>query len=190
MKRTFLSFAVVAMLAGCATTATLPDDQRLEIHRAHAGAPVNSFHNLGTLYSWTPLGDSALAVWTRRNQAYLLELGGRCPGLEYGRAISFSGQGGAVYAGMDNVVVLANAPNLENAKLFQNFIMDPENAAMISDFAKYANGIMGSEKFLDPGFAEAPEIKIPEGAPDPEFVPPCPQEVTQMYDKIWTNLLK
>ncbi len=91
---------------------------------------------------------------------------------------------------MDNVAVLADAPNLENAKLFQNFIMDPENAAMISDFAKYANGIVGSDKFLDPAFANAPEIKIPEGAPDPEFVPPCPQEVTQMYDKIWTNLLK
>ncbi len=91
---------------------------------------------------------------------------------------------------MDNVAVLTTAPNLENAKLFQNFIMDPENAAMISDFAKYANGIMGSEAFLDPAFATAPEIKIPEGVPDPEFVPPCPQEVTQMYDKIWTNLLK
>jgi spermidine/putrescine transport system substrate-binding protein len=91
---------------------------------------------------------------------------------------------------MDNVAVLADAPNMENAKLFQNFIMDPENAALISDFAKYANGIMGSEEFLDPAFAEAPEIKIPDGAPAPEFVPPCPQEVVQMYDKIWTNLLK
>lgn len=106
MKLIFLSVVVAVLLSACATTATLSDHQRLDIHRAHAGAPVNSFHNLGTLYNWTPLGDSALAVWTRRNQAYLLELGGRCPGLEYGRTISFSGQGGAVYAGMDSVVIL------------------------------------------------------------------------------------
>jgi spermidine/putrescine transport system substrate-binding protein len=91
---------------------------------------------------------------------------------------------------MDNVAVLKDAPNLENAKLFQNFVMDPENAALISDFAKYANGIVGSEKFMPAEFANAPEIKIPDGAPAPEFVPPCDQKVTDMYTKIWTNLLK
>jgi spermidine/putrescine transport system substrate-binding protein len=91
---------------------------------------------------------------------------------------------------MDNVVVLKDAPNLENAKLFQDFIMDPENAALISDFAKYANGMLGSEKFLPDEFAAAPEIKMPEGAPTPQFVPPCPKEVTDKYNQIWTNLLK
>ncbi|MDZ4737214.1 MAG: extracellular solute-binding protein [Rhodospirillaceae bacterium] len=91
---------------------------------------------------------------------------------------------------MDNVVVLKGAANVENAKLFQNFIMDPENAALISDFAKYANGIAGSETFLDAEFAAAPEIKLPEGAPAPEFVPPCGADVAALYDKIWTNLQK
>jgi spermidine/putrescine transport system substrate-binding protein len=91
---------------------------------------------------------------------------------------------------MDNVVVLSDAPNLENAKLFQNFIMDPENAALISDFAKYANGIAGSDKFMPAEFATAPEIKLPEGAAKPEFVPPCSKDVNDMYNKIWTNLLK
>jgi spermidine/putrescine transport system substrate-binding protein len=91
---------------------------------------------------------------------------------------------------MDNVVVLADAPNMENAKLFQNFIMDPENAALISNFAKYANGIMGSEKFMPAEFATAPEIAPPAGAPTPTFQPPCPQEVTEKYNQIWTNLLK
>jgi spermidine/putrescine transport system substrate-binding protein len=93
---------------------------------------------------------------------------------------------------MDNVAVLKDAPHLENAKLFQNFIMDPENAALISDFAKYSNGIAGSDKFmkqLDPDFADSPEFKVPAGL-EPEFVPPCPKEVTDKYNKIWTALKK
>ncbi|MGO1119108.1 extracellular solute-binding protein [Rhodovibrionaceae bacterium A322] len=90
---------------------------------------------------------------------------------------------------MDNVVVLADAKNAENAKLFQNFIMDPENAAMISDFAKYANGIDGSLAYLDPDFAKAPEI-APPAHYKVNFVPPCPQEVNELYTRIWTNLLK
>ncbi|WP_102225993.1 extracellular solute-binding protein [Acidimangrovimonas sediminis] len=91
---------------------------------------------------------------------------------------------------MDNVAVLKGAPNMENAKLFQNFIMEPENAALISEFAGYDNGIKGSEKFLPASFADAPEIKRPEGAPTPEFVPPCPPAVVKIYNQIWTNLRK
>jgi spermidine/putrescine transport system substrate-binding protein len=89
----------------------------------------------------------------------------------------------------DNAVVLKDAPNMENAKLWQNFLMDPENAALISDFARYANGIKGSEKYLEPEFANAPEFQLPAGL-EPEFVPPCPKEVTDKYNKIWTALKK
>lgn len=107
MKNLLLAIAAVCALAACASFgAKLSDHERLEIHRAHAGEPVRSFSDFGTLYNWTPLGDSALTVWTRRNQAYLLELDGRCPDLDFSRAISFSGQGGKVFAGMDNVIVL------------------------------------------------------------------------------------
>ncbi len=91
---------------------------------------------------------------------------------------------------MDNVAVLKDAPNLENAKLFQDFIMDPENAALISNFARYANGIAGSEKFMDQEMLDAPEIIMPANAPAPDFVPPCDQEVVELYNKIWTNLKK
>jgi len=91
---------------------------------------------------------------------------------------------------MDNVAVLKDAPNMENAKAFQNFLMDPENAALISAFAGYDNGITGANKFLPPAFADSPEIKAPAGSPTPEFVEPCPKTVLEIYNKIWTNLRK
>lgn len=89
---------------------------------------------------------------------------------------------------MDNVAILADAPNMDNAKLFMNFIMEPEHAAMISNFARYANGIQGSEAFMDAEMLEAPEIVMPADAPTPDFVPPCPQNVVDLYNKIWTKL--
>jgi spermidine/putrescine transport system substrate-binding protein len=105
------------------------------------------------------------------------------PEIRYG----YPKEGFAVW--MDNVAVVKGAKNLENAKLFQNFIMDPENAALISDFAKYANGIKGSEKYLPAEFATAPEIVMPEGA-KAYFLPACKPEVTALYTAIWTDLTK
>lgn len=91
---------------------------------------------------------------------------------------------------MDNVSVLKGAKNLENAKLFQDFVMAPENAALISEFAGYDNGITNGLAALPKEFAEAPELNRPTDAPVPEFVPPCPPEVVEIYNKIWTNLKK
>jgi spermidine/putrescine transport system substrate-binding protein len=90
---------------------------------------------------------------------------------------------------MDNVVVLKDAPNLENANLFQNFLMDPEIAAWNSEAFGLFNAVRGSEKFLPPDFFEAPEIKLPAGT-EPEFAPLCPKEVRDKYDAIWAEVTK
>ena len=89
---------------------------------------------------------------------------------------------------MDNVAVLKGAKNLDNAKAFQNFVMDPENAALISEFAGYDNGITNGLAALPKEFSDAPELHLPAGAPTPEFVPPCDPAVIEIYNKIWTKL--
>jgi spermidine/putrescine transport system substrate-binding protein len=92
---------------------------------------------------------------------------------------------------MDNVVVLKDAKNAENAKLFQNFIMQPEIAGKLSEFARYANGIAGSEAFMPEDMKTAREINIPaELADKGSFIPACPPAVNEMYTKLWTDLMK
>ena len=92
---------------------------------------------------------------------------------------------------MDNAAITADAQNVENAKLFLNFIMAPENAAMLSNFARYANGIDGSEEFMDEVMAEAPEINTPEELADAGYISKnCPPEAQKIYSQIWTELTK
>jgi spermidine/putrescine transport system substrate-binding protein len=90
---------------------------------------------------------------------------------------------------MDAVVVLKAAPNLENAKLFQNFLMDPEVAALNSESFNTSNAILGSEKFLAPDFDDAPERKLPDKVSAVDLIPPlCPADVRKEYDEIWADL--
>ena len=92
---------------------------------------------------------------------------------------------------MDSVGVLADAKNVENAKLFQNFVMDPENAALVSAFARYANGINGSDAYMPDDMKGAPEIEIPtELSSAGVFLPACSPEATELYTAIWTELQK
>lgn len=92
---------------------------------------------------------------------------------------------------MDNVVLLKDAKNVENAYLFLNFIMEPENAAMLSAFARYANGIAGSEAFLPEDMKTAPELTPPaEFADKGQFVTICTGKALDYQNAIWTELQK
>jgi spermidine/putrescine transport system substrate-binding protein len=92
---------------------------------------------------------------------------------------------------MDSVALLADAKNVDEAYQFINFVLEPENAAMISAFARYANGVAGSEEFMPEDMKTAPEIVTPaEFAEAGQFLPTCPQSAVDLYTAIWTELLK
>jgi spermidine/putrescine transport system substrate-binding protein len=107
------------------------------------------------------------------------------PGFAYG----YPKEGYSLW--QDNVAILADAKNVENAKLFLNFIMDPENAALISNYTRYGNAILGSEASMDPELLKAPEMVIPANLKAAaHFQVTCPAEVQQIYTRIWIDLTK
>ena len=88
---------------------------------------------------------------------------------------------------MDNLAVAAGAPNKENALTFINWFLEPEHAALQSNFARYGNGVAGSAKFMDAELQNAPEIVPPEGA-NIVFQPTCSPEYTDLASRVWTRL--
>jgi spermidine/putrescine transport system substrate-binding protein len=92
---------------------------------------------------------------------------------------------------MDSVMLLKDAPNADNAYAFMEFILKPENAALISNYARYANGIAGSEAFMDAEMATAPEVVIPaEHKANGVFMPVCSEQSREYMTAIWTELQK
>lgn len=92
---------------------------------------------------------------------------------------------------MDSVALLSDAQNVDEAYQFLNFIMLPENAALISEYARYANGITGSEEFMDEEMKASPMVNIPPELADAgEFLPTCSAKSLEYYTAIWTELQK
>jgi len=91
---------------------------------------------------------------------------------------------------MDNVVLLKDAPNRDNALKFMDFLLEPENAAAVTNYAAYTAGVMGVEPFLDDAIKNSPENNPPASAPAGEFIAVCDEATQKLYDAIWTNLKK
>ncbi len=91
---------------------------------------------------------------------------------------------------MDNVVLLNQAPNRDNAIKFMNFLLEPENIAAVTNFARYTAGVTGVSELLDADLKASPEANPPSDAPAGTFVAVCDEDTQRLYDQIWTNLKK
>ncbi len=104
MNATRLTLAALALALSACASGGMTEDDRLALYRAHALAPVDSFRYFNRIDGWTPLGDRALAIWTRPHEAYLLEVDGPCRDLDYAQAIGLTNQMGTVYSRFDKVI--------------------------------------------------------------------------------------
>jgi spermidine/putrescine transport system substrate-binding protein len=91
---------------------------------------------------------------------------------------------------MDNVVLLKDAPNRENALKFMNFLLEPENAAAVTNYAAYTAGVTGVEPFLSDDIKNSPENNPPADAAPGAFIAVCDEDTQKLYDAIWINLKK
>jgi hypothetical protein len=102
--RSVLVTALALLLAACASAPYAQrTSERQSAYANAAGAPVRQFHFF-SLYSWEPLGNHELAVYTRPNEAWLLDVDDGCYGLEYAQAIGLTSSLGQVMVRFDRVL--------------------------------------------------------------------------------------
>lgn len=106
--RGLLATTLLALLCACASTPYAQrTSDRQAAYAAVAGAPVRNFRFSG-LYSWEPLSDRQVAIYTRPNQAWLLDLGGGCPEISFVNSIGLTSNLNQVMVGFDKVLTGRN----------------------------------------------------------------------------------
>jgi hypothetical protein len=103
--RPVVAATLVGALVACAGTPTYTQrmQQRQATYAAAAGAPVRSFQFF-TLYSWEPLSDTELAVYTSPNKAWLLDVQDNCQYLSFTNAIGLTSSTSQVSVHFDKVL--------------------------------------------------------------------------------------
>ncbi len=105
MKNALIALFATLLVTACASSPQMTREERVEWYRANAGEPVRSFFYSGHLRGWTALDDRTIAIWTRRNEGYLIEFFARCADLDFASTITISNRIGRVTAGADSVTV-------------------------------------------------------------------------------------
>lgn len=92
---------------------------------------------------------------------------------------------------IDNFAIPRDASNVKEAHVFIDWMMRPENIAAASNFAKYNNAIVGSEKLMEKALFDDPAINTPQDKLD--RLKPfklCSPKALALRSKVWTKLKK
>lgn len=141
---------------------------------------------------WVAIDYGAIEGLSNNNYAASMEWNGAAlrarqnnPDVKYG----YPKEGYPIF--MDSLTILRDAQNVDNAYKFLDFALQPENAAMFSGFAKYANGVTGSQEFLPEDMKDAPEVNIPDEFVDKgHFLQRCEGKGMEYMTAIWTEINK
>jgi putrescine transport system substrate-binding protein len=90
---------------------------------------------------------------------------------------------------MDSMVVPKDAPNPEGAFAFIDYIQRPEVIAKATNFVKYPNGNLESQKFVDPAILNDPTIyPVPETMKHLYTTTPNSEEVQDKLTELWQKV--
>jgi putrescine transport system substrate-binding protein len=89
----------------------------------------------------------------------------------------------------DQMAIPIDAPNVEAAHTFLNFIMDAQNMAAASNYVYYANGNKASQEFLIEDVAGDPAVYPDEATLSNLFTTtPFPPNVQRVVTRSWTRI--
>ncbi len=89
----------------------------------------------------------------------------------------------------DSLVVPTSAKNVENARKFMNFMMDPVNMAILTESQGYGDAIKGTAQYYSEELKTAPEVNPPSDL-NVVFAPTCSPAAQSLIDKVWTKVLQ
>ena len=90
---------------------------------------------------------------------------------------------------MDNLAIAAASQNPQAAHRALEFLLQPQNIALASNYAGYMNAIEGSEAFMDPALAGDPAINPPQEIYS-RLRPAkrCGAEAIEVREAVWSRL--
>ena len=91
---------------------------------------------------------------------------------------------------MDMVVIPRNAPHLENAYAYLNYLLDPKVIANISNFVQYANGNVASRPYIEPQLRDNPAAYPPQSVLDTLFpIKTMTPAGMRLSTRLWTRVV-
>ena len=106
-----------------------------------------------------------------------------------GAPITYAYPKEGVVGWFDSLVVPTSAKNVENARKFMNFMMDPVNMAILTENQGYGDAIQGTAEYYSEELKTAPEVNPPSDL-NVVFAPTCSPAAQSLIDKVWTKVLQ